>query len=175
MGKKKKIDFVISEDELSKTIFRFYPRQSSCHGFGDKPPKDWSGVYKVYYSYKIIKIWKDDNDHMILFDSGTDECSIIDEVANCIKLIADGEESYRYTDKEGNKCSIDLLGREMLPFGDGISWTIHKTTNKQQYLISMFNSFGIGYRFVLDREKLAEFGEYLNGCCEHMLANGEPI
>ena len=51
MSKKRKIDFVLEESDTAKLIFRFYPRRSSCHSFGDEPPKDWSDVYKVYYSY----------------------------------------------------------------------------------------------------------------------------
>ena len=54
MSKKRKIDFVLEESDTAKLIFRFYPRRSSCHSFGDEPPKDWSDVYKVYYSYSVI-------------------------------------------------------------------------------------------------------------------------
>ena len=61
MGKKRKIDFVLRESDTSKLIFRFYPRRSSCHSFGDEPPKDWNDVYKVYYSYSIIQVYKEDN------------------------------------------------------------------------------------------------------------------
>ena len=38
MGKKRKIDYTLTECEDERLVFRFYPRQSSCHSFGDKPP-----------------------------------------------------------------------------------------------------------------------------------------
>ena len=50
MDKISKIDFVIHENDCEEVIFRFLPQQSSCHSFGDEPPKNWDGVYKVYYS-----------------------------------------------------------------------------------------------------------------------------
>jgi hypothetical protein len=60
MNKKRKIDFIIKEDKFDKIVFRFYPRLSSCHSFGDEPPKSWNNVYKVYYYYKILNIYKED-------------------------------------------------------------------------------------------------------------------
>ena len=39
----------------------------------------------------------------------------------------------------------------------------------------MVNCDGIGYRFNLNKKRLKEFGEYLNSCCEYMLAHGDPI
>ena len=35
MSKKRKIDYIIEERDNRRLIFRFYPRQSSCHSFGD--------------------------------------------------------------------------------------------------------------------------------------------
>ena len=126
MWKKRKIDFVISENDYKKVIFRFYPRSSTCHSFNDQLPTKWEDVYKVYYHYKVICIYKDDNEHIILFDSGVDECSVIDEVSSRIKLIVDGTTIYKGTTKDGESFSIHLLDNEVLPFGDGVSWNIHK-------------------------------------------------
>ena len=59
MEKRRKIDFFIHDNIHEKLIFRFYPRQSHCHSFGDEPPKSWNEVYKVYYAYSIIQQYKD--------------------------------------------------------------------------------------------------------------------
>ena len=39
MSKKRKIDYIIEQSDDERLIFRFYPRKSSCHSFGDEPPK----------------------------------------------------------------------------------------------------------------------------------------
>ena len=63
----------------------------------------------------------------------------------------------------------------MLPFGDGVSWNIHKHYRSKVYDITMFDWKNTGYRMVLGIDKLAEFGKYLEECCEYMLAHGDPI
>ena len=173
--KTRKLDFVLRETSQYKIIFRFYPRSSSCHSFGDEPPKTWKEVYKVYYYYRIIKVWLDNNDHQVLFDSGCDECSIIDEVANRIKLIGEGTTVYRGKTSDDEPFIIKLLDTECLPFGDGVSWIIHKIPRHQKYEIALFDWQNVGYRFVLPKDKLVAFGKYLNMCCEYMLAHGDPI
>ena len=94
MSKKRKIDFVLNEKDDERLIFRFYPRKSSCHSFGDEPPKCWEDVYKVYYSYAIIKQWKFEPEEQweseIMFREPCDECSIIDEIGHTCLLLADG-------------------------------------------------------------------------------------
>ena len=127
MWKKRKIDFIIEQEEDERLIFRFYPRQSSCHSFGDEPPKSWSEVYKVYYSYAIIKQWKFDPEGQweseIMFSSGCDECSTIDEVAFVCLQLAEGKEVF-VREEDGKK--FQLLNRTMMPFGMGVNWTISK-------------------------------------------------
>lgn len=54
MKKERKLDFVLKERNGYRLIFRFYPKQSHCHSFNDKPPTSWNEVYKVYYSYAIL-------------------------------------------------------------------------------------------------------------------------
>ena len=173
MKKKSKIDFVINESDYKETIFRFLPRQSSCHSFGDNPPTKWEEVYKVYYSYKIFTRWKNDNFTKVVFDCSCDECSIIDEVAASIKHIISGKKSIT-VNFHGKKYVIDLLNKEMLPHGDGVSWTINEL-DKDMYGIVLWGHHEVGYRFCLEKNKLREFGEYLNECCEYMLAHGDPI
>lgn len=175
MKKKRTLDFIISENDYKKVIFRFYPRSSTCHSFGDNPPTKWEEVYKVYYHYKVICIYKDNNEHIALFDSGVDECSIIDEVANRMKLITEGTTVYKGTTKDGNPFSIQLLDNEALPFGDGVSWNIHKHYHRKVYDIILFDWKNVGYRMIMDNDKMAEFAKYLESCCEYMLAHGDPI
>ena len=100
MSKKRKIDFILDEKNgTERLIFRFYPRRSSCHSFGDEPPKDWNDVYKVYYSYAIIKQWKFDPEDQwqseMFFREGCDECSIIDEVGHRCLLLSYGVEVFK--------------------------------------------------------------------------------
>lgn len=173
MSKKRKIDFVLYEDDYETVIFRFYPRQSHCHGFHDFPPTHRGEIYKVYYSYSVFSRWTDDSSVETLFSCSCDECSVIDEVAARIKLIVDGNKSVTnvFDDEE---YTIELLNNEMRPFGCGVSWTIDER-NEDLYRIMIWNYDNTGYRFYLHKDKLKEFGEYLNECCEYMLAHGEPI
>lgn len=178
MNKKSEIDFVIHEDDFEKTTFRFLPRQSSCHGFRNNPPTKWEEVYKVYYAYKIFIEWKEDGHIIEVFYCGCDECSVIDEVSTRIKHIAEGEKSISFN-RDGKEYTIELLNREVIPFGYGVSWTINEIvnnmTNETVYEVVLWKHDRIGYRFYLDKNKLEEFGKYLNECCEYMLAHGDPI
>lgn len=190
MDKRRKIDFILHEDEWARVIFRFYPRQSSCHSFGDKPPKSWNDVYKVYYSYKVIKQYKDNKYRShILFDSHVDESSAIDEVAAACDLITMGHKNITKT-WNNEEITIELLNREMKPFGMGVFWKISEIKTivfdedsyfseedkyEINYDVQMFRWDNVGYRFCLDKNKLREFGEYLNECCEYMLTHGDPI
>lgn len=177
MKKINNIDFVIKEDDNEELIFRFLPKESNCHSFNDKPPTKWGEVYKVYYSYKIFKKWKDDNSTQEMFRCGCDECSVIDEVAARIKYIIEGKKTVtiNYHNKE---YIIELLNKEIIPYGDGVSWIINETTNilkEKIYEIILWKYNGIGYRFYIKKNKLKEFGEFLYKCCEYMLAHGDPI
>lgn len=173
MKKKSKIDFIIHENGYEKITFRFLPQQSSCHSFGDNPPTKWEEVYKVYYAYKIFVSWKDDNYRKELFSCSCDECSIIDEVAGRIKHIVEGKKSIT-VNCYGKDYVIKLLNNEILPCGDGVSWTINKLRGNT-YEIVLWGYNEVGYRFHLNKDRLKEFGEYLNECCEYMLAHGDPI
>lgn len=175
MNKVNKIDFILHDDEYETIIFRFRPRKSSCHSFGDNPPKSWNEVYKVYYSYSIFKKYKNFNGHTNLFNCSCDECSIIDDVASRCLYLADGVTSVDVPHpRTGEIRTVQLLDSEIHPFGDGVSWGI-KHLHDDFYGISMFNWDGTGYRFSLDQKELKQFGEYLNKCCEYMLAHGDPI
>lgn len=172
MSKKRKIDFVLEESNTAKLIFRFYPRRSSCHSFGEEPPKDWNDVYKVYYSYSIIQVYKEDNWHKTLFNCHCDECSIIDEIAERCKLLAEGKTVFK-GEHDGEEYTIKLLNNEAHPFGMGTSWMISRRNNIYEF--RLFDWDNTGYRFYLKKDKLKEFGEYLSECCEYMLAHGDSI
>jgi len=183
MSKKRKIDYIIKESDNVRLIFRFYPRRSHCHSFNDEPPKNWNGVYKVYYNYAIIKQWKirpnDQWESEVVFYESCDECSIIDKVGQRCLLLADGTETFEREDGE----RIPLLDRNIIPFGYGTEWTISKHTcvgwddsdGYTYYKFTLFDYFNTGYRFNINEEDIKAFGEYLLGCCEYMLAHGEPI
>ena len=182
MTKKRKIDFILSENDLYKIIFRFYPRQSSCHSFGNEPPKSWNDVYKVYYNYRVLKIYKEDNYCSILYDTHCDECSVIDEIGQVCLLLADGNEFFEREDGE----KISLLNECFLPFGMGTDWTITKHTCTSfnwdepdevtiTYNFMLFNYNNTGFRFKLDSTRIKDFGEFLLSCCEYMLTHGDPI
>ena len=178
MKKKRKIDFIINQTEDERLIFRFYPRKSSCHSFNEVPPTKPEEIYKVYYSYAIISQWKLKSDSQwesdVKYYEPCDECSIIDEISERIKYIIEGKTSItvNHRDKE---YVIELLNNEVQPFGDGVSWTINDCRKKDLYEIVLWNSEEIGYRFYLEKDKLKEFGKYLNECCEYMLIHGEAI
>lgn len=155
-------------------IFRFYPRRSHCHSFGEEPPKSWSDVYKVYYSYAIIQQSKFDPDNQweseIVFSESCDECSVIDEIAERCLLLNDGYKTFERGDGE----RIPLLEQEIFPFGMGTSWIISETKNTY-YNFTLFNYWNKGYRFTVKEEHIGTFGKYLKSCCEYMLAHGESI
>lgn len=185
MSKKRKIDFILHEDDDKKIVFRFYPRQSSCHSFGDEPPKSWNNVYKLYYYYRILRFWKEDDgsidrDYDVLFDAGCDECSIIDEIGHICLLLADGLEVF----KRGDGREIELLNQRIYPFGTGVEWTIIKRIcddwedediKHVYYTFTLFDYWDVGFRFTLEDKDIKAFGKYLLECCEYMLAHGDPI
>jgi hypothetical protein len=183
MRKKRKIDYIIKQSDDRRLIFRFYPRQSSCHSFNDKPPTKPEEIYKVYYSYAVIKQWKFNPEDQwksdIIFYEHCDECSEIDEVGHRCLLLADGIEVFKREDGR----EIPLLDNRILPFGMGTDWTIskHTWTDYEEdeiytyYTFMLFDWNDKGCKFIINEKDVKAFGEYLLGCCEYMLAHGDPI
>ena len=180
MNKKRKIDYILEQNNDERLIFRFYPRRSSCHSFGDEPPKDENDVYKVYFSYAIIE--EDPWESEVLFDAECDECSIIDEVGHRCLLLSDGTEVF--VREDGSK--LELLDNRIRPFGMGVEWKISKRTVRDiddnddeiiinYYEFTLFDWWDKGYRFTLKEKDLKSFGEYLLECCKYMLEHGDPI
>lgn len=179
MFKVRKLDFVIYDNGSERVIFRFYPRQSSCHSFDENLPKSWDDVYKVYYAYAIIhqhqfygdKDWKS----KVVFKCSCDECSRIDEVGFALKDLAKGI-TYREVDFDDDIFHIKYLDRPIAPFGYGVSWTIRRSEYTDDlYFLELWGPMNTGYKFALDKTQLMPFGNYLLECCEYMLAHGDPI
>jgi len=183
MKKRRSIDFVLHEGKDERILFRFYPRSSSCHGFGDEPPKSRQGVYKVYFNYRIIQQYLDSNGavdcYYILFDSRCDECSCIDQVAFCCKQIAKGVNKRIDVDGEYFR-EVKYTDEEIMAFGMGVNWIIGEpfpSWNKEKYYCNfqLFRWDGVGYRFTLPFEKVHSFGEYLDRVVDYMVEHGDPI
>ena len=188
MKKKRKIDYILNQDDYSRLIFRFYPRQSSCHSFDEKPPTKPEEIYKVYYNYAIIKQYKfgtkDQWTSKVMFHSHCDECSIIDGIGRMCLMLADGYETYEREDGD----RIPLLNETFRAFGMGVDWMISKHVCTEYgyeeddediittyYTFMLFDSRDKGFKFTLEDKDMKAFGEYLLRCCEYMLAHGDPI
>lgn len=178
MSKKRKLDFVLSEDTNSKLVFRFYPRSSTCHSFGNEPPKDWDDVYKVYYYYKILKFYKNDGGNFetceVLFDSHCDECSLIDEVATRLDYLSKGQYEVEVTHRD-KSYTIKLLDTDIYTIAYCTWWKISEGLSGETYRFELFNYSDVGFRFWLEKDRAYDFGIYLKECCEYMLAHGNPI
>ena len=112
-----------------------------------------------------------------MFYCGCDECSIIDEVASRIEHIVNGEKHVviKWRDEEH---TIEMFNNEIRPAGDGVSWIINEHKDwydETVYEVVLWKYNEIGYRFSVYKDRLKEFGKYLNECCEYMLAHGDPI
>ena len=195
MWKKRKIDFILSEEkneyEEKRLLFRFYPRSSYCHSFDENLPTCWKEVYKVYYSWAIIsQIRENENDNWescVVYEEPCDECSVIDEISYICKKLYEGIEfeiknDYRY----------EYVNKEIVPLGMATSWFIKKRVYKEwwkypdieededmpdtiEYSFELWSYWDKGFRFSLKKDDLLKFSEYLDSCCDYMLKHGNPI
>lgn len=191
--RKRKMDFVLYEDEFYRFIFRFYPRLSHCHSFDEEPPKTYKDIYKVYFNYAIICQYLVDGKFESseqIWNSDCDECSIIDEIAYACDKISSKIFSETKT-VYGEKHTFKYLDETFSPRGDGIDWIIRKverykywdengeTLNKPEafhnFEFLLKRNDGVSYIFELSPEKTKEFGQFLQKCCDYMLEHGEPI
>ena len=162
---KRKIDFVIHSKDDERLIFRFYPRSSHVHGFHDDPPKTWEEVYKVYYSFAILRQWRWDTSKEwqseVMYSEGFDECSCISSVSFIMNQIIC---------KQSKKRSFYAF-----PAGDGTNYTIKQIRGKDWEFILFQSYTNKGYRFVLNEQKMAEFAKVIDYFDEYMLQHGEGI
>ena len=164
--------FILEETEFHRDIFRFYPRNTHVHGFGDEPPKTWQGVYKVYYSWAILRQYFKDGTKEIeqtdrLIDMQCDECS---RIPNLVAIID-------YVDKENEIFDYPTIGQ---PAGD---WRIEKVNIDNGYekpydlykFVVFDNWLDVGYRFYLRDSRIDEFKDYLNKINQYALDHSEGI
>lgn len=95
----KTFEFVLKEEKYYKYIFRFIPEDTHVHGFEEETiPTSWEEVYKVYYSYIIVRQDLENNIEEIMFnDSACDECSVVPDIVWGIKQIIQDKKSIEYT------------------------------------------------------------------------------
>ena len=178
---KRKLDFGLKMHSGLSYIFRFYPRQSHCHSFDDKSPKTHDDIYKVYFSYAVWQKWE--NAMKLLWESGCDECSAMEDVSYVCDEITNDVFSELNAVKDDYK-------EDIVPMGEGIIWTIQRANRYgfcesadgdysriqnvvYEFLMSRWD--GVSYRFELSPKRTKEFGEFLKHCCDYMLEHGEPI
>ena len=178
--KKRHMDFVLSEDEYDKTVFRFYPKASHMHGFDENPPASLDDVYKVYYSWGVIQYSKLDDGS---WDSGNriffmdwDECSALEYLGHVIRRVL------RYKKRVIQIRSMGQPGSEWtITFRPEWVWDdenleLRLDTSRGTLIFEVFDNFtNLGYRFRLDTDRATKFTEYLDNVNQHMLENGEPI
>lgn len=187
-----RFDFVLSEDEFSRIVFKFFPNESRCHLFDMGRPKTHNNIYKTYFNYRIYfetNYESSDFDPKVIWDCECDECSVIDQVAYVCQQISDGVFSIE-AQKGSIKRKSDLGNISIEHFSDGIIWTIKKVESSRRrelwgqnmieyywrYEILMRRSFdGAAFVFELSRDRLRVFGDYLEFCFNYMLEHGEPI
>lgn len=162
MQKVNYFDFTIKSDEYEDIVFRFFPRDSHCHSFDDQPPYNWNGVYKVYYSYAIVSISKDEDESFgevtYEFTIYRDECSVLTDLSKYIK-------GTLFSKKKSKAYSMGQPGSE---------WEIFYENNKIKFVV--FDSFNNnGYRFWLSYDRAEQFAAYLDMINDYMLKHGEPI
>ena len=169
----RKFDFVIHDDAFSRDILRFYPRSSHVHGHTDDPPTAWVAVYKVYYSWAVIRHHYHNGEIEPescekLFDMSMDECSELPNLSAIIKNVIETGETFDYP----------TFGQ---PAGD---WCIKKEkyhdafTDKEKviYEFQVFNNLtNQGYRFNFDEKKVLYFCDWLVLVNQYMLEHSEGI
>lgn len=150
---KRKMDFILRNDEsFYKDVFRFYPQSISVHSFNDNPPKNWDEVYKVYYSWAILRKYNYGKTQR-LFDLPWDEGSGIPNLSNAIKYVIETKKDF----------VMRGIGQ---PSGDWYIYykTYYSLDGDTNYLeFHVFNSFtNQGYKFILTIDECNKFCEYLN-------------
>lgn len=177
---KRKFDFVLSENPYYRDVFRFYPKGTHVHSHDDNPPESWDGVYKVYYSWGIIRQYLDcygkveSEESQRLFDMFCDECSRIPELPAIIKWVMDSGESY------DQPTFGQPAGDWHITKGNGrYKWSNHEYKYNEDYEYYDFQVFDNwtdqGYRFTLDKESALKFCEYLDTINNYALEHGEGI
>ena len=157
-------DFVIKETNRYTIVFRFYPEKSSMHGFHDEPAKSFREVYKVYYTWDIIKISNDRRRKPErMFGLSCDENSALLSLDELIEW-----------------CIIERKRNlKRRSFGDGSSWELTYRyagyAEQSQIMFVVFDmDSDLGFRFQLAIPKAREFASYLETINQYMLEHSVP-
>lgn len=179
MKKAARLDYILYNSKHERIVFRFYPRNSACYSFSEEPPRTWSDVYQVAYSWAILrqtrdsvkKPWKS----KYLFSCSFDEGSVLGYVGCALVDLSNGLTSRMVYDHAMRKWeSWQHLDRPIQPFGDGVTWIIRKRLNYTKwYVLELWDWKNQGYRFALSLRQLGKFGKFLQDCCEYMLAHSD--
>ena len=178
------MDFVLNPEGFwnEQLIFRFYPHCSHMHSFGDEPPEHFGQVYKVYYSWAILKrIVGLDEDLLskteVVFKMGWDECSALFGLEDVVKYCSDDSQPYyeEYkTMSPGQPGSVWEFQRQKRCVWDGAE--LSESPENDVVEFSVWNNYtSQGYRFYLRVDKAREFAEYIGKVNQYMLEHGEPI
>lgn len=170
---KHKFDFVICDDPMfDKMTFRFYPKSSYVYDHTDNPPTTWKDVYKVYYSWAIIRhtYYNDKLEPEScekIFYLPIDECSRLPELSAIIKNVI----------KTGETFDCKTIGQ---PAGE---WKIEKKLYynlvNDEIVACKFEVFNNltdqGCRFWLREDKALEFCDWLDMVNQYMLKHNKGI
>lgn len=155
----KNFAFLLKKSDDETIGFRFFPKRSHVHGFGDECPKSWGEVYKVYYDWCIYHTIFGERSSFYVWDEG----SVLLDVANAITRLA-----------AADKTDSSLLNA----FGDGADWDIRYVVNKDVELhnfeFCVWNHHN-GFRFNLERDDALRFAAFIRKTLAYMLEHSEPI
>lgn len=155
----KNFGFLLKKSEDETIGFRFFPKRSHVHGFGDECPKSWSEVYKVYYDWCIYHTSFGKRSEFYVWDEG----SALGDVANVITRFA-----------AANLTDSALLNA----FGDGADWDIRYVVNEDvdlhNFEFCVWNQHR-GFRFFLERDDALRFAAFIRKSLAYMLEHSEPI
>lgn len=174
---KRKFDFILDNDiGLHRDILRIYSNQTYIHSCNVDLPETWDDVYKVYYSFAIIRQYYDDNDEKtietsdVLLDMHVDECSIIPYLSKFIKRVMNTGETYDYPtwgqpaaewkiEKKSYTIQDVCLNEEIYDFCEDYDFTVFNNWTNQ------------GYRFSLNKETTLLFCDWLDKVNEYLFAH----
>lgn len=169
----RKFDFLIEcSPGFYKDFIRFYPRSSHVHGFHDDPPTSWNSVYKVYYSWSIVRQNYDDNNKLcnseILFSMPYDECSELPDLSERInKLVKVESDDYIDYNSAFLSCGQWIIRK--------FNGCYHSVRSKV-YEYMVFDKYtGKGYRFYLNESLTKDFCGWLDKINQYMLEHSEGI
>lgn len=171
-------DFMLMHDNNVQLLFRFKFSQSHMHSFDENPPKTYGDVFKVYYSWEILRSindsWTDEPNwqpFQAIFSFRCDECSALTSMSWIIRHVI----RYKKKRQEVNSFGQPASDWE-LEYKKGWEGLDSGISQKDQLLFKVWNnSSDLGFRFWLDIQTALKFSDFLDECNQYMLEHGEPI